>query len=452
MRGLEVGGVLAVLLVAACGQSGGGGGRDAQVEVDGGVPDAGFAVEDLPPVILTRQLLPARLGQPYVEKLSAHGTPPLSWSLPEKAAELGWLAVEPASGVLSGVPAGQGPGLVALTVRVRDGSDGGRTDSRLLVLRLVECEDGAVRDCFVPSSNACLQGTRGCSDGGWGGCEGGRGSTDLAACGASCGVCGPGALACADGRCACGAGQACAGATPTCCARDGGAACVNLLGDPEACGACGEACDAGTRLNVTRRCDGGVCDFPCASARYADCDGAPGTGCEADLQATATCGRCGNACPAPAGGTASCEGGACGQACPAGTHLCPTNTGGASATTCYPVNERSNCGGCGRPCPANLPNTTSTACVGGVCQLSCAPGYADCDGEVANGCEQGTRSDRGHCGGCNQRCAADGGTSGAFCVNGQCVFCEPCGSVSACCQPGVCDRGFSPPRCIQMFQ
>lgn len=41
--------------------------------------------------------------------------------------------------------------------------------------------------------------------------------------------------------------------------------------------------------------------------------------------------------------------------------------------------NESHCGGCGKACGANM------VCDGGKC--ACAPGYADCDGDAANGCE-----------------------------------------------------------------
>lgn len=39
-----------------------------------------------------------------------------------------------------------------------------------------------------------------------------------------------------------------------------------------------------------------------------------------------------------------------------------------------------HCGTCSAPCPG-------TTCVGGNCTNDCAPGFFDCDGNKANGCE-----------------------------------------------------------------
>jgi len=56
----------------------------------------------------------------------------------------------------------------------------------------------------------------------------------------------------------------------------------------------------------------------------------------------------------------------------------------------------------------SLPNTASSACVDGVCQVvACAPGWQDCDGAPENGCEvdvQDFFTDSNHCGSCNKVC------------------------------------------------
>lgn len=379
MRGFGVGGLLAILLVG-CGKPGpGDAGTDAGL-------DAATAPEvalDGPPVIVTGQLLPARAGLPYLDKVTARGTAPLTWSLPGAPSELRWISIDPVAGILSGTPPLQTLGEHLFTVQVRDGSDAGRSVSRVLALRLTECDDGARSDCFVPGVAACMQGSRTCFDGGWGPCGGTVGSSDVDACGALCASCGAGASACVDGRCACGAGPACSGASPTCCGAGTDAGCTHVLWDPDSCSACGLTCDAGTRLNVARVCDAGLCEFPCASARYGDCDSDASNGCETDLWSIFTCGGCNQPCTAPAGGWALCDAGVCGQACPAGTNLCPTNTGSLfPPTTCYPNDDRKNCGGCGNVC---LSDAGTPSCVNGVCcescgnppTLCCAPSHCD---------------------------------------------------------------------------
>jgi hypothetical protein len=50
--------------------------------------------------------------------------------------------------------------------------------------------------------------------------------------------------------------------------------------------------------------------------------------------------------------------------------------------------ERAHCGACGRAC-AGGPNATGV-CLSGTCGIECAAGFADCDGNAANGCEVDT--------------------------------------------------------------
>lgn len=46
-----------------------------------------------------------------------------------------------------------------------------------------------------------------------------------------------------------------------------------------------------------------------------------------------------------------------------------------------------------------------TDCINGICQIvGCVPGYADCDGNIFDGCETSTGLDPGNCGGCGKRC------------------------------------------------
>lgn len=99
-----------------------------------------------------------------------------------------------------------------------------------------------------------------------------------------------------------------------------------------------------------------------------------------------------------------------GGVCPAGRVLC----GGA----CVDVRgDASNCGGCGIVCTAG-PNGTP-ACSAGMCALTCAIGFGDCDHNVATGCEVDLGGDETHCGTCSTECM--GATNAAaVCTTGTC--------------------------------
>ncbi len=71
-----------------------------------------------------------------------------------------------------------------------------------------------------------------------------------------------------------------------------------------------------------------------------------------------------------------------------------------------------SCVGICEPCPTP-PHATAT-CEGFVCGFACDAGFADCDGDLENGCETDTINDSDHCGGCNAPCET--GT----CVDGAC--------------------------------
>ncbi|WP_437574784.1 hypothetical protein [Sorangium sp. So ce887] len=143
-----------------------------------------------------------------------------------------------------------------------------------------------------------------CLGDGGGGAGGGCGDTssDVDNCGFCGNVCGDqhAVPSCAAGACslACDLGFGD-------CDRDAATGCeVDFESDAGNCGGCGEAC---SDRNASAACEAGACVVAC-DAGFADCDGAPSTGCEVELASDPfNCGACGNSC---AGG--ACEDGTCG--------------------------------------------------------------------------------------------------------------------------------------------
>ncbi len=71
---------------------------------------------------------------------------------------------------------------------------------------------------------------------------------------------------------------------------------------------------------------------------------------------------------------------------------------------------------------AQLPNVAGATCTGGACtNLSCDPGFGDCDGDPANGLRGDLTTDALHCGQRNAACTATwSGVATATCAGGQC--------------------------------
>ena len=213
-----------------------------------------------------------------------------------------------------------------------------------------------------------------------------------------------------------------------------GAVCVDETSDGTNCGGCGNTCAAGQMCNM------GTCASSCSSA-LVQC----GSSC-IDTQGDAkNCGGCGVAC---ATGLV-CTGGMCALTCETGETMCTSggapivsdggigdagdaDAGDADAATATdggmtPVvsycidahSDRNNCGGCGIQC------TAGQVCSGGVCSLTCAPGFVICNGTCVD-----PSSSRSYCGataGCGVMdgdagtdAAVDGGSSaGSVCGSGQ---------------------------------
>lgn len=172
-----------------------------------------------------------------------------------------------------------------------------------------------------------------------------------------------------------------------------------------------EASEGAAPISGDSRNDGGAAPAPEAGActpGMKACGGLcvstedPFFGC-----ADPTCARC-----APANATAACVLGACGVAsCAPDFADCNGLPADGCEASLQTVND---CGGCGLRCP-NLDNA-QMACVGGACTGTCLPGFGDCNGEVADGCERNLLNNRNHCGACGVRCVF------GKCEQGTCVW------------------------------
>lgn len=153
-------------------------------------------------------------------------------------------------------------------------------------------------------------------------------------------------------------------------------------------------------------------------AGWGECDGDPSNGCEADLTGVDHCGTCGTACSAR-NGTPACLARSCRISCDPGFAICGGDIGNGCAVEL--ASDPANCGACGNSCAVA---EATPACSNGSCGIgSCSDGYADCDGEVATGCESRLANDALHCGACGAPC----GPSTAFCYQGACYPSAPFG-------------------------
>lgn len=229
----------------------------------------------------------------------------------------------------------------------------------------------------------------------------------------NCGVCGnacslPNANeSCTAGRCTV---ESCAGGWGDCDASpDNG--CEAETSTVLNCGGCGIAC---TLDHATARCDAGVCAIDRCDVGWGDCDTMPGTGCEADLRAPERCGACETACvvPAPLCGTQL-----------DGTPGCVATCGGVTPTQCGMrcVNTESDpahCGGCDMPCV--LEHAVGT-CAMSTCNVDrCDTGFEDCNGIAPDGCEVELATDPMHCGECTNACTFPNAM--ATCTAGSCTL------------------------------
>ncbi len=181
------------------------------------------------------------------------------------------------------------------------------------------------------------------------------------------------------------------------------------------CGACGAACVAGANARAT--CATGTCRRTC-DAGFADCNGNPADGCEANLAAPTSCGSCTTMC---SGATPLCTSSSGTSSCSSGCAASETRCGSSCVNTATSVD---NCGACGTMCPERA--NAARSCAMSTCGFTCSAGFADCDMMAANGCEAPLDTVL-NCGACGMACAAPVGGMVA-CVSGACNRTCPAGT------------------------
>jgi len=246
--------------------------------------------------------------------------------------------------------------------------------------------------------------------------------TDRKNCGACGNVC-PVGSSCIDGHCGC--------AAPLIeCPGPDGPECVNPNADDGNCGGCGNACappTTGACKTMPSRsyygCAGGTCGHLKCGGYASDCNGdmsalgCASDGCEVeDVRFDRdNCGGCGIKCSAKEECLDEGYGYECAVPCARfGKSACPDGTCVDLLSDVY------NCGGCNNACPAAGPNQVRS-CTKGLCAYECAPGFADCNGSGADGCEVNVRTHAGNCGACGNTCDI---AAGQPCVEGKCLMTE----------------------------
>lgn len=377
--------------------------------------------DNLDLVITTDHLPQASVGSPYGQGLSwAGGQAPFIWSLDDPGLHKDWLKFDQTKGIFGGRPEAEVP-RSPIRVTLKDSTN--QTYTEELDLAVGPCLDGTPQDgCKVHDDKGCHEGTRYCKAGQFGACEDLRPLTDsLRACGARCLDCTKeGGSVCTDGQCMCGSRDAC---TPNqdCCndidpSNAGGKHCV-AQGTPDNCGSC-TVC--GTFNNAGRVCDNGACKYPCKPG-FGNCD-AKSLDCETPVTENLNhCGACGNVCGAfspDKHAEPACASGACVAKCSAGFESC-----GAPYADGCPFDTRvdpARCGSCTNKCNPG-PHVTGLACINGSCAITaCEPGFANCNGNFADGCEANLSADALNCGSCGFSCLSPPNVSGAACSAGSC--------------------------------
>ena len=111
-----------------------------------------------------------------------------------------------------------------------------------------------------------------------------------------------------------------------------------------------------------------------------------------------------------------------GCGCPGGE---PDQCGSADDPICVALQtDVEHCGTCATDCTNPAPPNATPACAAGRCAIgACDSGFADCNGQFADGCETNTRRDPRNCGACGNVCPGLGQPGAdVFCIDSACTF------------------------------
>jgi hypothetical protein len=154
------------------------------------------------------------------------------------------------------------------------------------------------------------------------------------------------------------------------------------------------------------QCVNGACQGECSPGTVV-CDGLSTVTCGQDFQFGTPV-----ACPTGDNATTSCSGGVCGLSCDEGFANC---TGGDQSCE-SDLSSIATCGSCGTACNPDPAHAAPTCSATTGCGFECDDGFADCDGNPSNGCEQNISSDALNCGACGTSCY------GTMCTAAQCEY------------------------------
>jgi hypothetical protein len=196
------------------------------------------------------------------------------------------------------------------------------------------------------------------------------------------------------------------------------------------CGGCGQLCEPQNAAEAT--CSEGSCEVTTCEENYEDCDGDGATGCEVDTSTSLDhCGGCGAICDR-ANGDEVCNAGVCEvTTCSQDYDDC----NGLDFDGCETdlLSNVDHCTACNQAC---ILDHATAACTEGACAIdSCDPGFEDCDGDPANGCETNIQTDAGNCGACSNSCSVSGATG--VCINSSCTIGSCDGGYEDCDQDGT---------------